>query len=182
MEKNSLLFVGRLSKNKRVDNLIKMIYFLKKEIPDVKLYVVGEDWEDMLKDLKKMVEELELRENVFFVGKVKDRRKLLDYYARSQIFVSASHYEGFGISVLEAMAAGCVVMVNKIPAFREFVKDGNNGFILDFSRPDETGKKILEIMKTDLAGISKRATKTAQKYGWENIIHKMEKNYEDCLE
>jgi alpha-1,3-mannosyltransferase len=181
-EKNSLLFVGRLSKNKGIDNLIKMIYFLKKEIPDVKLYVVGEDWEDMLKDLKKMVEELELRENVFFVGAVKDRGKLLDYYLRSQIFVSASQYEGFGISVLEAMASGRVVAVNDIDAFKTFIENGENGFIVDYSNPKEAALKIAHIMNTELSSIRARAKERSGEYDWKKIIEKIEKIYEGCLE
>lgn len=178
-EKNSLLFVGRLSKNKRVDNLIRMVYFLKKEIPDVKLYVVGEDWEDILKDLKKIVEELELEENIFFSGAVKDRRVLLDYYSRSQIFVSASQYEGFGISVLEAMASGMVVAVNDIDAFKNFIKNGENGFILDYSNPKEAALTIARIINTDKTNIRTEARKTSESYDWRKLAEKIEKIYLD---
>jgi alpha-1,3-mannosyltransferase len=176
-ERNSLLFVGRLSKNKRVDTLIKTVYFLKEAIPDVKLYVVGEDWGGILGDLKKMAVEMALEENIFFIGGVRDRRRLLDYYSRSQIFVSASQYEGFGISVLEAMASGMVVAVNDIAAFKNFIKNGENGFILDYSNPKEAAGTLAHIINTDKTNIRIEARKTSRNYDWRKLIGEIEKIY-----
>ena len=177
-EKNSFIFVGRLSKNKRVDNLIRMIFFLKKKVKNVKLYVIGEDWEETLKDLKKLTEDLELKENVIFLGKVRDRIKLINYYSRAQFFLSASQYEGFGITVLEAMASGKIVAVNDISPFKEFVKNNENGFIVDYSRPKVAANKIFSLLNKDLSNVKKRASATVEDYSWGKIIKKIESIYE----
>lgn len=180
-EKNSFLFVGRISRNKRIDNLINTFYFLKKKIPDVKLYIVGEDWEGLKKDLERLVETKDLKENVIFTGRIKDKEELYDYYSRTEFFVSASEYEGFGISVLEAMAAGSPVIVNDIDAFRELVRDSENGYLIDFSKYEEASTKILEVMKKDLSKISINAKKTGGQYSWKKTIDEVMKVYNGII-
>lgn len=176
-ENNTLLYVGRISKNKRIDNLIETIAVLKDKIPDVKLYVIGEDWEGILEDLKNLTKERNVEDNVIFVGRIDKREEITEYYSRAKFFVSASEYEGFGISVLEAMAAGCIAVVNDIQAFRELVRDGENGFIVDYSNK-KAADIILELMHQDLTAISSEAQKTAEVHDWKNTIKKVEKLYD----
>ncbi len=171
-EANTLLYVGRISKNKRIDNLINMIYFLEKRVPEITLRIVGEDWEGIKNGLEKMIEELGLKENVIFVGRV-DNERLLEYYSRAKIFLSASEFESFGLTALEAMASGMTVVLNDIPAFREFVKDGENGFILDFSNSEEAAIKVANILDTDLSDIRITARETAKEYDWRTVGEKI---------
>lgn len=178
-EKNSFLFVGRLSKNKRVDRLLEIAFHLKKKIPDFKLYIVGDGNERPM--LEKKHEKLRLNDNVYFVGE-KTGKPLLEYYSKSKFFLSASEYEGFGISVIEAMASECIVIVNDIEAFRNFVKDGENGFISNFSNPKEASELILNIRNNDLSKISKNAKEKAKEYDWKNIIKRIEKIYMNLVE
>ncbi|MDI6655306.1 MAG: glycosyltransferase family 4 protein [Candidatus Hydrothermarchaeota archaeon] len=175
-ENNTLLYVGRISKNKRIDNLIETIAVLKDKMPDVKLYVIGEDWEGILKDLKNLAKERNVENNVIFIGKIDKREEIAEYYSKAKFFASASEYEGFGISVLEAMAAGCVVIVNDIEAFREFIKDRENGFIVDYSNK-KAADIISELMHRDLTTIGGEARKTAEVYDWKNTVKKIEKLY-----
>ncbi len=178
-EKNSFLFVGRISRNKRVDNLVRMVSFLKKFVPSVKLYVVGGDWENIKKDLDKLVADLKLEKNVIFPGE-KRGKALLKYYGKSRFFVSASEYEGFGISVVESMAAGCIPIVNGIESFRNFIENGKNGFIIDFSKPEEAAESIRNIMKRkDLGRIARKAKETAMWYDWSNTMKKILWIYEE---
>ena len=91
------------------------------------------------------------------------------------IEISASEYEGFGISVLEGMASGCVPILNDIPSFNEILN--NCGFVIDFSEHEAAANKILEILKTDISKIRKSARKEVKKYDWEKIVKKWEKVY-----
>jgi glycosyltransferase involved in cell wall biosynthesis len=91
----------------------------------------------------------------------------------------SSEYEGFGISVLEAMASGCIVIVNDIEAFRNFVKNGENGFLVNYSDPKNTAELIFSLINKDLCEISKNAIKTAKEYDWSNIIKRIENEYEN---
>jgi alpha-1,3-mannosyltransferase len=180
-ENNTLLYVGRISRNKRIEHLIETIAILKKDVPDVKLYVVGEDWEGILVDLKNLAKVRDVESNIIFLGEIRKREKILEYYSKAKFFVSASEYEGFGISVLEAMASGCIVVVNDIDAFRELVRDGENGFLVDFSNPHAASVVISKILKKDLKGISCGAMETARHYDWNNVIRRIEKVYRGGL-
>lgn len=177
--KNTFLFVGRLSKNKRIDNLIKTIGALKKKVPGVKLFVVGGDWDDSLKPMQALCRTLGIEKNVIFTGKTDDL-KLQQYYSRSQFFVSASEYEGFGISVAEAMAAGCVPILNDIDAFRALVNDKKNGFIVNFSASETAAEIIYKVMgRKDLSNIAVNSKASANKYDWKKISEKIAGLYEE---
>lgn len=181
-EKDSLLFVGRISENKRVDNLIKCVAFLQKKNPDVKLYVVGGDWGKQ-KELSALAKSLGAEKNILFEGE-KHGKALLEYYKKAGLFVLASDYEGFGISAIEAMAAGCVPVLNDIEAFRLFVKDGKNGFLVNFANPEAAAKRIIEIKNLPpniMRKIENAAKNTAKEYGWTNTLKKIENFYGEQL-
>lgn len=175
-EENTLLFVGRISKNKRIDNLIRTVSFLKKQVPGIKLLIVGGDWEGIKNELEGMVSRLGLRDNVVFAGRV-DEKELLNYYSRSQLFVTASEFESFGITVLEAMASGMPVVLNDISVFREFVKNNENGFIVDYSKPETAANKIASLLGKNLTQVKHRAQETAENYDWKRIANMIEDVY-----
>jgi alpha-1,3-mannosyltransferase len=179
-KKNTLLFIGRLSPNKRIDMLIEVVNLLKKDMPDVKLYVAGSEWKDERKKLEAMVSEKKLERNVIFTGEVSEKEKL-SLLSRAELFVSASEYEGFGISVVEAMAAGLPVVLNNIEAFKNLVNNRKSGFLTDFSKPEIAKKLILKLKNQNLSGISGNAKKEAKKYDWKNLVKRIGDVYEKCI-
>jgi alpha-1,3-mannosyltransferase len=177
---NQLIFVGRLSKNKRVDHLIESFARVVKEVPCVKLTIVGEDWEKIQQSLEKRAKKLFVEKNITFCGSTTDK-KLLEKYTESSVFVSASEYEGFGISAVEAMAAGCIPCLNSIPTFREFTKK-ERGFAVDFSNPEESSQKLKEIilMNSKKANeMRKRCRDFAKNFELEKIIQKQMNIYRE---
>lgn len=181
VEKNTFLFVGRISKNKRIDNLIKTMGALK--CADIKLYIVGEDWGGLMNDLKEISKSVGVDKNVIFTGKISDNG-LLKYYAKAEFFTSASEYEGFGISVAEAMAAGSIPILNDIEAFRALIDDGKSGFIVDFSNPDAAAKRITEInnLSQNKRNMVENAVKmTAKEYDWSKTADRIESIYGELL-
>ncbi len=180
-KKNTFLFVGRISKNKRIDNLIQAVGELKKIVPDIIFYVVGEDWDNSLESLQPLLKKFGVEKNAVFTGKVPDS-ELKEYYAKSQFFISASEYEGFGISVAEAMAAGCIPILNNIAAFRALVDDGENGFVVDFGNAGGSASAIYKAIKrNDLSKIAKNARAAAKKYDWAKIAGKLQDIYLEAI-
>lgn len=176
---NNLLFVGRLSRNKRIEKLIEMLFWLKKRNKKTKLHIACSDWKDLGEKLKKITRKLGVEKDVIFY-KDCSKKDLLKLYSKCKFFVSASSYEGFGISVIEAMASGCIVIVNNIDAFRKFIKDKENGFIVNFSNPKKAAEKIYEISKMKdvyIENVRKNGIETAKKFDWNTIIKYIEKNY-----
>jgi glycosyltransferase involved in cell wall biosynthesis len=79
--------------------------------------------------LKLLVEQLGLNEQVQFAGWV-NKEKNAEYYSKAKIFVSIPESDATAISLLEAMAFGCVPVLSELPANREWIEDGKNGIIV----------------------------------------------------
>ncbi len=163
-KKNSMLFVGRLGKNKRIDRLIRVLKLISDKIDGATLTIVGGYLQDD-KNLLMTARSLGVEDKIVSAGP-KYGKDLVKFYASSHIFVSAAEYEGFGISVLEAMAAGCPVVVNDIAAFRNFVTNGKTGCIVDFSDEERACKTITYAFSSDLSAMSKNARAFAKRYDW----------------
>ena len=128
---NQFLCIGRLSKNKRIDLLIKQAKSFLGE--NGKLIIAGVDFDNILEDLTKIVKEENLQKKVIFVGKVSEEEKI-KLLAESEYFVSASEYEGFGLTLIEAMASACIPIVQNNTSFKKLVQDGKNGFLVDYKK------------------------------------------------
>jgi glycosyltransferase involved in cell wall biosynthesis len=115
------LWVGRLNPNK--DPVLVISAFLKfaECHPAAKLYVIFQT-EELLPTLKAMVEGCRPMKNIIFIGPVQ-HRQLLYWYNCADFFISASHYEGSGTALCEAMSCGCIPIVTQIPSFRTICGD-----------------------------------------------------------
>lgn len=132
------------------------------------------------KYLLSLAESLGVENKIVSVGP-KYGKDLIKAYASANVFVSAAEYEGFGISVLEAMAAGCPVIVNDIKAFRNFVTHGKNGYITDYSDEKAAAGFITDVLRSSLEKISARAKKYAKSYDWTSGTEQAVKVYEKVL-
>jgi len=151
---NSFIFVGRLSKNKRVDLLLEA--FAESNLSDWNLKIVGDDFEGLKSGLEKKAVSLGVSGNVEFLGRVVDK-EMTELLSESEFFVSASDYESFGISAVEAMASGCIPILSPIDSFKSFLQNEENGFTIDFHKPKKAGSKIFDIVS--LPDILKRKKK-----------------------
>jgi len=101
-----IINIGRLSIEKGQIHLIRAFDSIRKDIPDLKLVLLGayREWGRKLFELR---EESPYKEDIHFLGSQKNPYKFL---ARSKLFVFPSLWEGFGISVIEALACGIPVI------------------------------------------------------------------------
>lgn len=178
---NTFVFVGRISINKRIDLLMETFAEAASELGDFKLFIVGEDFDDLLLPLKKIVEEKGISKNVVFTGGLGEQ-ELAELFKKTEFFVSASEYEGFGISAIEAMSCGLIPILNRIDSFREFVTSGKNGFITDFSDKRSAALAIIRASKLSIdekTNISKNAVESSEKYSWKKQIAEFEKVYKE---
>jgi glycosyltransferase involved in cell wall biosynthesis len=118
--------------------------------------------------------------NVRFLGLVPEE-ELQRHYAAAGIFLSTSASEGFGLTVLEAMASGCAVIVSDIMAHKEFVHHFKNGLV--YRTTDELISHLrLLIDSPDLAEqIGAEARKTALQYSWTRAAEKVLEAYQKVL-
>ncbi|MBU2100281.1 glycosyltransferase family 4 protein, partial [Candidatus Micrarchaeota archaeon] len=170
---NKCIFVGRLSKNKRIDLLIERFGEIEKEFPEKTLEIIGEDFDGIKKELEEKVKKSRLQKKVFFRGKISEK-KLIGKVKKAGFCLSASEYEGFGIAVIESMAAGTIPVLNNIQAFRELIENKKTGFIIDFKKENSL-KRIFEKKEKELNEISKNCVKKAKRFEWKEKIKEIEK-------
>ena len=127
---SKLLFVGRISPNKRQDELIRMLAYYRRCIdPEAILILVGahRDQPQYYARLRALAESLGLQHAVRFTGPV-SVPQLVAYYRAASCFVSLSEHEGFGVPLLEAMHLGSPVVALARAAVPETV--GGAGVLL----------------------------------------------------
>ena len=118
--------VSRLELIKGMDLVIPAFSEVKKLHPEVKLIVVGDG---MLKSaMVKQAEELHLMDSIEGVGS-QPQEVLHEWYGKMNIVLMPSRSEGFGLTAIEAMANGCVVLASDTGGLPEVVKDGVVGLL-----------------------------------------------------
>ena len=122
----TLLFVGRIASEKSIDFLINNHSILLSKNKNIKLLIVG-DGPD-LDEYKALAKKQKIEDRVIFTGKV-SWEDIPIYYALSDIFVTASHTETQGLTVVEAMAASIPVVALDDESFRNTVIDGLTGYL-----------------------------------------------------
>lgn len=119
---NAIIYVWRLSREKSLDVLFEALYVVTKEIPDVKLLVVG--WWPDQKELHNYVKELWLQKNVVFLWKIPhDDLIHSDLFINSKLFVTASETETQWLTILEAMQFGLPIVWVEAKWVWEIIRD-----------------------------------------------------------
>jgi len=122
-----LVTVGRLVARKGLANLLGIIRKLDNR--QVRLLIIGDGPEK--NNLIQRADELGIGDRIQFLGRVDDERKF-QILALSDLYVSASDHEGFGLVYLEAMAAGLPVLCFDKGGQTDFLENGRTGFLVPY--------------------------------------------------
>lgn len=120
-----LLSASRLSKEKNIKLQIKALAKLVKTYPKIGLIVVGEGGEK--EELELLVKKYQLQGNLFFEPWSSN---LASYYKTADVFLLTSNYEGWGMTIIEAAACGCPVIMTDVGCAGEFIKNEESGIII----------------------------------------------------
>lgn len=133
-----LIYVGRLIQGKGVQIILKALA-LQPEDLDIHFSVAGDG--DYRNELEKLTLDLQLQNRVTFL---KNCRNIQELLAGADIFVHAPILEeGFGITIVEAMAAGLICICADSGAIPEIIRDGENGILFEKGNIQELSRKIL---------------------------------------
>lgn len=140
-----LLHVGRVAKNKKIEDVIKVFYFLHHHLePRSKLWLVGIDTDTEIYSfaLKRMVYQLRLDKAVSFTGGMSDS-EVRAFYENASVYLTMSEHEGFCLPVIEAMNFGLPVVAYAQGALPATVGDG--GVIINDKNPAAVAELVLKI-------------------------------------
>ena len=178
-----ILFIGRINWKKRIDKLIESIKYLSFEL---KLIIAGNDEDEYKDQLSKLIKDIGIDEraniSIEFVGEKHDEEKH-NLFLESDVMVLPSLSENFGNTVIEAMAAGCPVIVTPEVGASEVVKKAKAGLMTN-GTPQDIAKQITYIKENpeDAMQMSKSGIKAVRlNYQWSNIADSMTKAYKELV-
>jgi glycosyltransferase involved in cell wall biosynthesis len=202
-----LLYVGRVSPEKGVHVLLDAFEIILRQYPDASLMIVGPEWilpREYLADLcldrdvvegfahfygRSYIEKLkdnlspEAKKRVTFTGLI-PHRDVPNYYANTDIYISPSFYESFGMSVIEAMAEGLPVVAVAGGALPDLISDGSNGLLVAPGNPAAIARAVENLITSDRLrkSIVCDARKiVCKKYSYESICSLLMEIYHGVL-
>jgi phosphatidylinositol alpha-1,6-mannosyltransferase len=139
-----VLFAGRLTKQKRIPDLLRAAEKVTKELPGTVFVIAGDGNEAPA--AKALCGRLRLHEQVVFTGNVA-YEEMPAYFAAADVFALPSGYEGTARVLMESVAAGVPIVTTKVSGVSELVVDGENGHIVPVGRPQEMAEKLIQVLK-----------------------------------
>jgi glycosyltransferase involved in cell wall biosynthesis len=198
-----LLFVGRISPEKGVHILLDAFESIIRQYPDATLTIVGPEWiaprEDItdlclerdvvaslapfyrnsyLLQLKQMLSP-EAAKRVAFAGLVA-HSDIPTWFGRADIYISPSLYESFGVTLIEAMAAGLPVVSTRVGAAPELISDGHSGLLVETNNASSIHDAVINLFRDDRLrnSMSHAAHETVCKqFSWETICSALTQMY-----
>lgn len=168
-----LIYVGRLIPEKGVQVTLRSLSRVREEIPFT-FTVVGDG--SYREELEALTRELHLSDRVCFLGMRSDVQALL---GNADVFIHLPIWEeGFGITAIEAMAAGLVCIVNNRGAMPEIFENGINGFVLNADNTSMLGdtlKYLMEAPPAEWKMLQDHALRKAQTFSAETFAEVLDR-------
>lgn len=173
--RQSILVLSRLDPRKGIDKAIRAFARLNRS--DAELLIAGTG--RLESRLKELASDLNVRENVRFLGFVSDE-ELPALYSSVDLFVLPSEYEGFGIVFMEAMACGTPVIGTDVGGVPTAIDDGETGYIVPIGEISELTKR-LQVLLNDKKEYDQKASRAriwAKEHDWNTIAMQIETVYQ----
>lgn len=174
-----VLFLGRLSWKKGLDRLVQAIPHTSAEL---RFVIAGNDEEGLRATLQAEVDQLRVSHRVTFAGAVAgaDKQALLSH---ARLTVLPSYSENFGNVVVEAMAAGCPVIVTPEVGIAPMVEQARAGWVVE-GDPATLGRRIAELagderLRREMGECGRRAA--VEHFTWDAVATRLESAYEDLI-
>jgi len=164
---NTILYVGRLDPYKNVPRLVEAFAAVRgKAAPEARLRIVGPS-DDRYPEAPRLAETLGVAGFVEWVGYLGDA-ELVEAYQQAAVLVLPSHYEGFGLPALEAMACGTPVVCSNVSSLPEVV--GDAALMVDPDKTDDLASAIAMVLSDEALRLELRekGLRRASQFSWRN--------------
>jgi glycosyltransferase involved in cell wall biosynthesis len=176
-----ILCVRRLVHRMGLENLIAAIAKVRQKYPDVLLLIAGKG--AIADALRSQIQELQLEDHVQLLGFVSDQDLAIAYRAAELSIVPTVALEGFGLIVIESLAAGTPVLGTPIGGIPEILNPFNADLILEGSTSAHLAQGMIEALSGQRQIPSAEACQAyvKQNYDWQVIARQMKSVYEQVL-
>ncbi len=162
----SFLYIGRLKEYKNIDIAIKAFASVLKNYTDARFLIAGSG--ESYPKLRNLVSELNIGENVKFLGKVTEGQKA-KLLSESWVVTQPSKVEGWGITVIEANASGTPVIASKVNGLRDSVLDGRTGILVTPSNVGQLSRAMSTLVEDKVFrnNLSQNAVLWSKNFNWD---------------
>ena len=169
--------ISNFRKVKRIDDVVRIFYGIQQKLP-AKLIMVGDGPEREIAD--QLCKDLGIKSKVLFLGNTSDIDRILCF---TDLFLLPSASESFGLSALEAMAAGVPVVSSNTGGLPEVNEEGVSGYLCPIGDVKAMAEKAIYILedKTRLAQFKQNARKVAERFDEEKIVPMYEALYYSAI-
>jgi len=178
IDSEMILYLGRLADKKGIEHLIGAAPYLLKEFSHLKIVIAGPDCGVMWR-LKNLARELEVEKNVIFTGPLSENDKYAAI-ASSEALILPSSFEAQGLVLLEAQALGIPVIATRQGGIPCFVKDGENGILIEYGKPLQIVEAVKRILtdKNLARRLGETGKEIAKNFSWDRIAERILSVYE----
>lgn len=178
-EDKVILYLGRVSSEKNIAELLKAMPEYMERHKDVKFLLVGDGPER--ERLERQVRDYSCRSRIIFAGQ-QPWDTVAVFYRFADVFVSASNSETQGLTYIEAMASGLPVVAREDPCLEDILVPGSNGFTFTEQKGFLEGlDQVLYREPENGAGYGENARRMVQKYSAVEFAKRVEKVYSGML-
>lgn len=166
--KPTVIYVGRVNKIKRVEEILYAVKDAQKDLPDLTLIIGGRGEEEYYRHLDLLAKKIGLN-NTLFLGPLTEEQKF-NYLKKSWLYLITSVKEGWGNSVIEANCVGLPVIGYAVPGITDSVLDGHNGVLvkdLDRTAYKEAIKRLIVDSEFRMK-ISINAIEYSESFTWDS--------------
>ena len=147
-ENNKILIMTRQFKPiYGIEYFINALSHVIEKVPEVRIVLGGQG--PLESEIRKRVKGYGLEKYIYFAGFVNEKI-MAEYLNSSDVYVSTSLSDGSSLSLLESMACRLPVVVSDVPANREWIKDGVNGFVVPIQDSVLLAEKLIELLRNPL--------------------------------
>ena len=170
--------ISNFRKVKRIDDVVRIFYGIQQKLP-AKLIMVGDGPEREIAD--QLCKDLGIKSKVLFLGNTSDIDRILCF---TDLFLLPSASESFGLSALEAMAAGVPVVSSNTGGLPEVNEEGVSGYLCPIGDVKAMAEKAIYILedKTRLAQFKQNARKVAERFDEDKIVPMYEALYYSAID
>ena len=185
-KKNRILSVGRIQEQKGQLQILDLFKNLQYRINDLELFFVGGpsgvDGEAYLTKIKNKIEDLQLEDDIQFLGSL-SQKKLAKLMRKSKLLVHSAEHETFGLVAVEAHRSGLpVISINQGP-FKEIVTNHKDGLIAQSFESIQAYDFIIKLFENSNfeSELAKNAVQSSSRFIWELATKDLKKIYKDIV-
>lgn len=162
----TLIFVGRMSKSKGIEDAILVLSEVSKILPKIKLWVVGRGDSDYLNYLKEFAKKNKVGDKIIWFGFVSDKKKF-ELLGRAHFLISPSIKEGWGLTIPEAAYVGTPSIVYNSPGLRDVLKDSKYKIMVRSNSPLAISSEIIRLFQNRNLYRRILSQKAKEDYSWD---------------